>query len=186
MKHLLHHHTRLIPMCEHGCRASHNEGHDGPNIRPKQLRNREVPPVAPELQRRQMGRKHQVKADAPKPRANSVYPNPRTTKWFQMVTRGKFGLRSCPSPNASPGKPHPQSASPSSALGAEEGVGGGGDSSTCCGEDEPAHPPAEQAVACTNAETGRNHNSGRAEPGRQTRPSVVLSRSDEADGPSSG
>src|ERR1017187_2142960 len=30
-------------MCEHGCRASHNEGHDGPNIRPKQLRNREVP-----------------------------------------------------------------------------------------------------------------------------------------------
>ena len=30
-------------MCEHGCRASHNEGHDDPNIRPKQLRNREVP-----------------------------------------------------------------------------------------------------------------------------------------------
>ena len=29
-------------MCERGCRASHNEGHDGPNIRPKQLRNREV------------------------------------------------------------------------------------------------------------------------------------------------
>src|SRR5512143_1338449 len=30
-------------MCEHGCRASHHEGHDGPNIRPRQLRNREVP-----------------------------------------------------------------------------------------------------------------------------------------------
>src|ERR1035437_895306 len=30
-------------MCEHGCRASHNERHDGPNIRPRQLRNREVP-----------------------------------------------------------------------------------------------------------------------------------------------
>ena len=30
-------------MCEHGCRASHSEGHDGPNIRPRQLRNREVP-----------------------------------------------------------------------------------------------------------------------------------------------
>ena len=30
-------------MCEHGCRASHNEGHDGQNIRPRQLRNREVP-----------------------------------------------------------------------------------------------------------------------------------------------
>ena len=30
-------------MCEHGCRAPHNEGHDGPNIRPRQLRNREVP-----------------------------------------------------------------------------------------------------------------------------------------------
>src|SRR2546426_9925886 len=29
-------------MCEHGCRASHNERHDGPNIRPKQLRSREV------------------------------------------------------------------------------------------------------------------------------------------------
>src|SRR3974377_2250788 len=30
-------------MCEHGCRASHSEGHDGPNIRPRQLRNRKVP-----------------------------------------------------------------------------------------------------------------------------------------------
>src|ERR1035441_5267955 len=29
-------------MCERGCRASHTEGHDGPNIRLKQLRNREV------------------------------------------------------------------------------------------------------------------------------------------------
>src|SRR6266853_1653416 len=29
-------------MCEHGCRASHNEGYDGRNIRPKQLRSREV------------------------------------------------------------------------------------------------------------------------------------------------
>jgi len=30
-------------MCEHGYRASHNEGHDGQNIRPRQLRSREVP-----------------------------------------------------------------------------------------------------------------------------------------------
>ena len=30
-------------MCEHGCRAFHNERHGGPNIRPRQLRNREVP-----------------------------------------------------------------------------------------------------------------------------------------------
>src|SRR5512135_1083334 len=30
-------------MCEHGCRAFHSERHDGPNIRPRQLRNREVP-----------------------------------------------------------------------------------------------------------------------------------------------
>src|SRR6266478_3428552 len=29
-------------MCEHGYRASHNERNDGPNIRPKQLRSREV------------------------------------------------------------------------------------------------------------------------------------------------
>src|ERR1043165_4655685 len=29
-------------MCEHGRRASHTEGYDGPNIRPKQLRDREV------------------------------------------------------------------------------------------------------------------------------------------------
>ena len=29
-------------MCEHGRRVSHNEGHDSQNIRPKQLRNREV------------------------------------------------------------------------------------------------------------------------------------------------
>src|SRR6516162_11049683 len=29
-------------MCEHSCRASHNEGHDDQNIRPRQLRNREV------------------------------------------------------------------------------------------------------------------------------------------------
>src|SRR5208283_194608 len=37
-----------------------------------------------------------------------------------------------------------------------------------------------------NEETGGAHNSERAELGRQTRPSVVLSRSDEADRPSSG
>src|SRR5512136_2085297 len=30
-------------MCEHGRRAFHSERHDGPNIRPRQLRNREVP-----------------------------------------------------------------------------------------------------------------------------------------------
>src|SRR6185295_17563670 len=30
-------------MCEHGCRAFHNERHDGPNIRPRQLRSREAP-----------------------------------------------------------------------------------------------------------------------------------------------
>src|SRR5215831_17154928 len=30
-------------MWEHGCRASHSGRYDGPNIRPKQLRNREVP-----------------------------------------------------------------------------------------------------------------------------------------------
>src|SRR5262252_934939 len=30
-------------MCEHGSRASHSEGHDGRNIRPRQLRSREVP-----------------------------------------------------------------------------------------------------------------------------------------------
>src|SRR5512137_2027872 len=30
-------------MCEYGCRASHSEGHDDRNIRPRQLRNREVP-----------------------------------------------------------------------------------------------------------------------------------------------
>src|ERR1039457_898443 len=30
-------------MCERGCRASHNEGHASQNIRPRQLRNREVP-----------------------------------------------------------------------------------------------------------------------------------------------
>jgi len=29
-------------MCEHGCRTSHTEWYDGPNIRPKQLRDREV------------------------------------------------------------------------------------------------------------------------------------------------
>jgi hypothetical protein len=30
-------------MCEHGCRTSHNERYNTPHIRPKQLRNREVP-----------------------------------------------------------------------------------------------------------------------------------------------
>src|ERR1019366_6262564 len=30
-------------MCEHGCRVSHNEGHVSQNIRPRQLRSREVP-----------------------------------------------------------------------------------------------------------------------------------------------
>jgi len=30
-------------MCERGCRGFHNERHDGQDIRPEQLRNREVP-----------------------------------------------------------------------------------------------------------------------------------------------
>src|SRR5215471_19666954 len=30
------------PMCEHGRRASHDERNDGPNIRPRQLRSREA------------------------------------------------------------------------------------------------------------------------------------------------
>ena len=32
------------PRCEHDCQALHNEGQDDRNLRPKQLRNREVLP----------------------------------------------------------------------------------------------------------------------------------------------
>ena len=50
-------------------------------------------------------------------------------------------------------------------------------------EQESAEAIVPRATSRKN-ETGRTHNSRRAEPGRQTRPSLVLGRSDEADRPS--
>jgi hypothetical protein len=54
-----------------------SEGQGSRNIRPKQLRNREAPPVAPELQRRRMGRKARVKAAE-----DCRSPKPAETGWM--------------------------------------------------------------------------------------------------------
>ena len=58
-------------MCEHGRRAFHTEGHDGPNIRPKQLRNREIA--------RFRGKEAQLKPDEP---TNRLEPRGQARKEF--------------------------------------------------------------------------------------------------------
>jgi hypothetical protein len=152
-------------MCEHGCRASHNEGDDGPNIRPKQLRNREVRwegSYRSKLMSRRTERPYKVDGTgklAPHSAARCSVPEingPVVQQEFTSLLR-----ETChPSP--------PATAGAALSNGCRAGAGVSRGRSTESNEPE-------------NEETGRTHNSGRAELGRQTRPSLVLSRSDEAD-----
>jgi hypothetical protein len=155
-------------MCEHGRRASHNEGHDGLNIRPRQLRNREVPwegSSGSKLMSRRTERPYKVDGTdelAPHSTVRCSVPEingPVVQQEFTSLLRETCG----PGLSATAGL--------AASNGGQAGTGVSRGRST--ESNEPGTP-------------GWPHNSGRAELGRQTRPSVVLSRSDEADRPSLG
>ena len=157
-------------MCEHGCRVPHNEGHDGPNIRPRQLRNREVSwegSSGSKLMSRRTERPYQVDgADklAPHSTVRCSVPEingPVVQREFTFLLRETCS----PIPSATAGAV--------ASNGCRAGTGVSRGRST-----ESNEPGAGQWPAI---ETGGPHNSGRAELGRQTRPLAVLSRSDEAD-----
>ena len=156
-------------MCEHGCRASHHEGHDDPNIRPKQLRNREVPWAGShrsKLMSRRTERPYQVDGageHAPQGAAPCSAPEingPVVPREFTSLLRETCAFQ-------------------------HGGDAGRGDSRGSLWEHR-SQPRPWYRESRAGEHTGGTHNSGRAELGRQTRPSVVLSRSVEADRPSSG
>jgi len=151
-------------MCEHGCRTSHTEGNDGPNIRPKQLRNREVSwegSHRSKLMSRRTERPYKVDGMdelAPHSAVRCSIPEingPVVQQEFMSLLRETCN----PGLSATTGL--------SVSNGAQAGAGVSRGHST--GSNEPDN------------NTGRTHNSGRAELGRQTRLSMVLSRSDEAE-----
>jgi len=151
-------------MCEHGCRASHNERNDGPNIRPKQLRSREVSwegSHRSKLMSRRTERPYKVDGTgelAPHSAAQCLVPEINGPVVQQEFT---FLLREACNPSllATTGL--------TASNGAQAGTG------VSRGRSTESHEPEN--------ETGWTHNSGRAELGKQTRPSVVLSRSDDAE-----
>ena len=142
-------------MCEHGCRASHNEGHDGPNIRPRQLRNREVPWEGSQRSKRMSRRTERpYKVDgtdklAPRSAVRCSVPEingPAVQQKFTSLLR-----ETCrPNPSATVG------AVASNGRRRAAGVSRG--RSTESNEPGAGHQPAQ---------TGGTHNSGRAELGRQ-------------------
>ena len=147
-------------MCERGYRVSHNEGQDGQNIRPKQLRNREVSwegSHRSKLMSRRTERPYQVDGTgelAPHSAAQCSVPEINGPVVQQEFT---FLLRETCSPGLS------ATTGLAARNGGQAGVG------VSRGRSTESYEPV-------NEETGWPHNSGRAELGRQTRPSVVLSR----------
>ena len=136
-------------MCERGHRVSHNEGHDGQNIRPKQLRNREVlweGSHRSKLMSRRTERPYQVdgadklaphsavRCSAPEINGPAVQPE------FTSL------LRETCNPN------------PSATAGAAVSNGCRAGAGVSRGRSTESNEPGE---------TGRTHNSGRAELGRQ-------------------
>ena len=155
-------------MCEHGCRASHNEGHDGPNIRPRQLRNREVPwegSYRSKLMSRRTERPYKVDGTGKLARHSAARCSVPEINGPVVQQEFTFLLRETCNPSLS---------ATAGALASNGWRAGAGVSR---GRSTESHEPGN---------TGWTHNSGRAELGRQTRPSVVLSRSVEADWPSYG
>src|SRR5204863_8325587 len=147
-----------------GCRAFHIERHDDSNIRPKQLRDREVSwegSHRSKLMSRRTERPYKVDGTgelAQHSAAQCSVPEingPVVQQEFTSLLRETCN----PSLSATTGL--------AASNGAQAGAGVSRGHST--GSNEPED------------QTGRTHNSGRAEPGGQTRPSMVLSRSDEAE-----
>ena len=147
-------------MCERGQAASHNEGQGDQNIRPKQLRNREVSwegSHRSKLMSRRTERPYKVDGAgklAPHSAAQCSVPEingPVVQQKFTSLLRETCG----PSPSATAG----------TAVRNDGSAGTGVSRGRSTESTEP-----------DNKETGRTHNSGRAELGRQTRPSMVLFR----------
>ena len=160
-------------MCEHGCRAFHDEGHDGPNIRPRQLRSREASwegSYGSKLMSRRTERSYKVDGAgelAPHSAAPCSAPEingPAVQRKFTFLLRETWS----PSPSATAGA--------AARNGCRAGTG------VSRGRSTEGNETGGQRLARINEETGGTHDSGRAELGRQTRPLLVLSRSVEADG----
>src|SRR5467141_73310 len=146
-------------MCEHGCRAFHNERHGGPNIGPKQLRNREVSwegSHRSNLMSRRTERPYKVDGMdklAPHSAVRCSVPEINGPVVEREIT--SLLRETCnPSPSVRAG----------AVVSNDPRAGAGVSRGHSTGSNEP------------EKETGWTHNSGRAELGRQTRPSRVLFR----------
>ena len=148
------------PMYERGYQAPHNERQGGRNIRPKQLRSREAPwegSHGSKLMSRRTERPYKVDGTgelalhSAAPRSVPEINGPVVQQEFTSLLREACSR----APSATAGAV--VSNDPRAMAGVSKGR------STESNEPE-------------NEETGRTHNSGRAELGRQTRPSVVLFR----------
>ena len=136
-------------MCERGYRAFHNEGHDGQNIRPRQLRNREVPwegSSGSKLMSRRTERPYKVDGTgehAPQgaaPRSVPEINGPVVQREFMFLLR-----ETC-------------KRAPSETAGARVSNGPRALAGVSRGRGTESNEPGN---------TGRSHNSGRAELGRQ-------------------
>ena len=152
-------------MCERGRRAFHNEGHDGQNIRPKQLRNREVPWEG-SLRSKRMSRRTErpYKVDGADKLARHSAVRCSVPEINGPVVQREFTFLLREACNRAP----------SETAGARVSNGPRAFAGVSRGRSTESNEPGDGS-------TGRTHNSGRAELGRQTRPWVVLSRSAEAD-----
>jgi hypothetical protein len=143
-------------MCEHGCRVPHNEGHDGPNIRPRQLRNREVPwegSSGSKLMSRRTERPYKVDGTDKLARHSAVRCSVPEINGPVVQQEFTFLLReTC-------GSAPPETAGTVVSNGHRRTAGVSRGRST-----ESNEPGAGQWSAI---ETGGPHNSGRAELGRQ-------------------
>ena len=152
-------------MCEHGCRVPHNEGHDGRNIRPRQLRSREASwegSYGSKLMSRRTERSYKVDGAGELARHSAArcsapeINGPVVQQEFTFLLREACGR------------------GPSETAGAVASNDRRAFAGVSRGRSTESNEPGD-------GNTGRTHNSGRAELGRQTRPLVVLSRRAEAD-----
>jgi len=150
-------------MCEHGRRVFHTERHDGQNIRPKQLRSREVPwegSHRSKLMSRRTERPYKVDGADKLARHSAVRCSAPEINGPVVQPEFTFLLReTC-------------NRGPSVTAGARVSNGPRAVAGVSRGRSTESNEPGN---------TGGPHNSGRAELGRQLRPSVVLTRSVDAD-----
>ena len=150
-------------MCERGYRAFHNEGHDGQNIRPRQLRNREVPwegSQRSKLMSRRTERPYKVDGADKLAQHSAVRCSAPEINGPVVQREFTFLLReTC-------------KRAPSETAGARVSNGPRALAGVSRGRSTESHEPGN---------TGGPHNSGRAELGRQYTTIGGLVRGDEAD-----